>query len=230
MTGYENALKSRRDLYKKFITGDMKTAADLGCGTGLDSIALTQNGLTVTGFDISAGMIEKAKEKGVELNLNIEFYNYSLDNIPGKFANMYSFAVSMGNTLANLNKKGIRQAIKNCYRMLQPGGKFLLQILNYEKILKTKERIVNITQEKEKNYVRFYDFCGDEINFNILSFDTSELKNKHLNTTKLYPYNRHELTELLSETQFKDIECFGSLAKEKFDNEKSRDIVIQAAK
>jgi len=230
MTGYEKALKSRRDLYKKILLGEMTTAVDLGCGTGLDSIALSLNGLSVTGFDISTGMIEHAKEKASGLNLKIKFYNYSLDAIPETFSNMYSFAVSMGNTLANLDKKGVRQAFINCYRMLQPGGKFLLQILNYEKILKNRERIVNITREGEKNYVRFYDFCGDEINFNILSFDESGLKNKQLNTTKLYSYNCAELKELLSGAGFTGIEYFGSLSKEVFDMESSKDIIILAGK
>jgi SAM-dependent methyltransferase len=230
MTGYENALKSRMDLYKRFITSDMTTAADLGCGTGLDSIALSFNGLKVTGFDISAGMIERAKEKSVELKLGIDFHNYSLDTIPETFSNKFSFAVSMGNTLANLNKNGIRQAFNNCYRMLQPGGKFLLQILNYEKILKKKERIVNITHREGKYYVRFYDFCEDEIDFNILSFDENELKNKQLNTTKLYPYNINDLKELLSSEGFAGIEAFGSLSKETFDGQISKDIVILAYK
>jgi len=230
MTGYDKALKSRMDIYKNFISDGMKSAVDLGCGTGLDSIALSLKGLSVTGFDISAGMLEKAKEKSAELKLKIEFYNYSLDTIPETFTNKYSFAVSMGNTLANLDKKGVSEAFKNCYRMLQPGGKFLMQILNYEKILKTKERIVNITQEGEKDYVRFYDFCGDEINFNILSFDTRELKNKQLDSTKLYPYNCAQLIEMLSETGFGGIETFGSLDKEAFDNNKSKDIIILASK
>src|SRR5664279_5521754 len=90
MTGYDNAIKSRREIYKNFISGEMKTAVDLGCGTGLDSIALSLNGMKVTGFDISAGMIEKAKEKSAELKLNIDYHNYSLDNIPETFTVMYS--------------------------------------------------------------------------------------------------------------------------------------------
>ena len=230
MTGYENSLKSRREIYKEFISEGMKTAADLGCGTGLDSIALSLSGLKVTGFDISAGMLEKAKEKSAGLQLDIEFYNYSLDTIPEAFSNMYSFAVSMGNTLANLNRKGIEQALKNCYRMLQPGGKFLLQILNYEKILKKKERIVNITQKEGKYYVRFYDFYEDELDFNILSFDENELKNKQLNTTKLYPYNSEYLNRQLAETGFTGIELFGTLSKADFDPENSKDLIISARK
>jgi len=230
MTGYETALKSRQDLYKRFITTEMKNAADLGCGTGLDSIALSLIGLRVTGFDISSGMIKKAEEKSAELNLNIDFHNYSLDTIPETFFNNYSFAVSMGNTLANLDKAGIRKAFNNCCRMLLPGGKFLLQILNYEKILKEQERIVNITHREGKYYVRFYDFCGEEIDFNVLSFEESELKNKQLVTTKLYPYKLGQLKELLTEAGFSGIEYFGSLTKDKYDTGKSKDLVILVSK
>jgi SAM-dependent methyltransferase len=230
MTGFDNVLFGRRDAYKKFIPQGANYAADLGCGTGLDSIALSLNGLNVTAFDISEGMLGKAAEKAAALNLQIDFQNYSLADIPGEFSNRFSFAVSMGNTLANLDLTEIKRAITNIYAILEPGGKLLMQILNYEKIIKRKERIVKITEEEDKYYVRFYDFHAETLDFNILSFDKKELKNKQLVTTKLYPYTSAEFTELLSAGGFSKIKCLGNLNKDLFDSEKSQDLVITAVK
>jgi glycine/sarcosine N-methyltransferase len=228
MTGFEKVLSGRRDAYKKFIPKGANITADLGCGTGLDSIALTLNGLNVTAFDISKGMLDKASEKARILNLQIDFQNYSLADIPSGYNNRFSFAVSMGNTLANLDMAEIKRAVNNIYSILIPGGKLLLQILNYEKVIKKKERIVKITEEEEKYYVRFYDFHADTLDFNILSFDKKELKNKQLVTTKLYPYTYNELTELLSAQGFSEIKYFGNLNMGLFDREKSQDLIISA--
>jgi SAM-dependent methyltransferase len=230
MTGFDNALTAKKEAYKKFIPNEGSTTADLGCGTGLDSIALTLNGLTVTAFDISKGMIDKAAEKAKALNLHIDFYNYSITDIPAKFHNSFTFAVSMGNTLANLNLEELKTAIDNIYSMLKPKGTLLLQILNYEKILAEKERIVKITERDEKYYVRFYDFHEDTLDFNILSFDKKELKNKRLITTKIYPYTSNEIIDLLSAQGFSDINIFGNLKKDLFDRKKSMDLIVTAVK
>jgi ubiquinone/menaquinone biosynthesis C-methylase UbiE len=230
MTSFEKALSIRTNAYKKILSKGKGRAADLGCGTGLDTIALALNGMQVTAFDLSRGMLDKAEEKTKGLNLNIEFYNYSLDAIPEKFNNLFTLAVSMGNTLANLDRPAIKKAIKNSFQMLQPGGKFLMQILNYEKITKAKERIVNITHDGDKYYVRFYDFQDDAIDFNILSFDERELSNKHLVTTKIYPYSSDLMKQLLLEEGYRNIEFFGSLNMDIFDSGRSKDIVITAEK
>ena len=45
--------------------------ADLGCGTGLAGAAFAGSGFSVDGFDVSEGMLEQAKAKGVYRNLRI---------------------------------------------------------------------------------------------------------------------------------------------------------------
>src|SRR6056297_1259868 len=45
---------------------------DLACGTGLSGVALAEQGFTcIDGFDISEGMLEKARETGVYRDLHI---------------------------------------------------------------------------------------------------------------------------------------------------------------
>ena len=46
---------------------------DIGCGTGRHSLELARRGYTVTGFDLSPGMIEKAKVLAQKENLKIDF-------------------------------------------------------------------------------------------------------------------------------------------------------------
>ena len=59
MIDFEKNLRLRVNAYKKIFpnTGE---AADIGCGIGLDTIALAMNGHKVAAFDISDNMVNKA--------------------------------------------------------------------------------------------------------------------------------------------------------------------------
>jgi ubiquinone/menaquinone biosynthesis C-methylase UbiE len=68
---------------------------DVGCGTGNFSIKLAQQGCKVIGIDISDGMLELARSKAKEAELDIEFYNmdvYHLQFESGSFDAAFSMA------------------------------------------------------------------------------------------------------------------------------------------
>jgi len=57
-----------------------------------------------------------------------------------------------------------------------------------KKILLDKQRIVNITGGEKGYFIRFYDFSGDELVFNVLSFVKSNPSDNKIISTKLYPH------------------------------------------
>lgn len=230
MINFDKALANRKKALSGFITPDMNTAVDLGCGTGLDSISLALNNLQVTSFDISEGMIAKASAKAKSLNLNIDFNKYSLPEIPEAFHNRYDLAVSLGNTLANLDFEQLKLAILKAYKLLKEKGCLLIQILNYEQLLRNNERIVNITEVEERYFLRFYDFLENSINFNILTYLKNDLTKYHLTTTKLFPHSSSTINRLLSDIGFKSIQSYRSFDKNAFEPEGSKDLIIYACK
>ena len=74
MISFESAVEKKKTLIKNLIDPSVKTAADIGCGTGVDSIALSLNGLNVFAFDPSEKMISIAKTNSKKMNTNVEFY------------------------------------------------------------------------------------------------------------------------------------------------------------
>ncbi|HLS03805.1 MAG TPA: methyltransferase domain-containing protein [Actinomycetales bacterium] len=50
------------------------TALDVGCGEGADALWLASRGWAVTGIDLSAVAIERARASGAVQNLNAKFY------------------------------------------------------------------------------------------------------------------------------------------------------------
>jgi glycine/sarcosine N-methyltransferase len=230
MINFDTLLTTRSGLLKNFILPGMKTAADLGCGTGLDSVSLAIAGLDVTAFDISKGMIQAAEKNSYNRGLNIKFINSGIDKIPKEFNNKFDIAVSLGNTIANLNPKILKAALIKTRKILTKNGMLVIQLLNYEKIRKNNNRIVKISNVNDKTIIRFYDIFKKNFNFNILKFSSNSLSEYELNTSVIYPHNKKSMNENLKKAGFTDIKFFGSLKLDKFKKSSSGDLVITAVK
>jgi arsenite methyltransferase len=119
---------------------------DIGCGAGADSIIAAKmvgpEG-KVTGVELVPEMLARARENaqiaGVE---NVTFMEASAEHLP--FPD-HSFDVVISNGVFNLVVDKI-QALQEVYRILQPGGRFMLadQVLAAGEVPKeTKARVEN---------------------------------------------------------------------------------------
>lgn len=230
MIDFNSALQKRKILLSNFVDGKIKSAADVGCGTGVDSISLSKLGLNVTSFDPSPEMINTARTNSDKHKCKIDYYNFGANEIPKTFHNKYNLVVSLGNTLANIPSGSIGKSVVKLFKLLKNDGRVLAQILNYEKILKDKERIVNITKKDNEYFIRLYDFGKNELTFNILKFNADQTSQKELISTKIFPYTSKEFEKNFKETGFKKIELFGSLNKKPFDAKTSTDLILFAQK
>ncbi|MGE5681432.1 MAG: class I SAM-dependent methyltransferase [Bacillota bacterium] len=230
MIGFESALKRRQELLSRFIDKGVISAADLGCGSGLDSIALAKNGIKVAAFDQSSKMITRAGENAKKQGVSVSFYKSSLEKIPRSFNNKFELVLSLGNTLANLEPGKFQAAIGRIYALLSDNGQAVIQILNYSSILKNDNRIINITEQSENVYIRFYDFYPEHLNFNILRYKKTNLKERSLFTTVLYPYDHQDLSEAIKQAGFKSRKIYGSLNMDKYQKYQSGDLVVIARK
>jgi len=228
MINFKQTLERKTNSLKGFLSQSIKKAADIGCGSGIDSIALATLGMEVSGFDSSKNMIERAKENSKRLNEKIEFYNYTAQEIPDSFNSNFDFVCSLGNTVANIPTQDIVSSIKRFAEILAPKGKVLFHILNYEKIIRVNERILNINKGETEYIIRFYDFEKNFINFNILKFQIENPTNRKLITTKLYPHSLELFLNLLKQNNFKNVEIFQDLNKTPFNCETSNDIYFFA--
>ncbi len=100
---------------------------DAGCGTGTLALMLKKqvgNEGFVAGIDASSGMLEQAKIKSNKEKLRIDFRGASIEKIPfsDNFFDIVTSTWVIHQLSISLKKKGL----KEIFRVLGPGGHFLL--------------------------------------------------------------------------------------------------------
>lgn len=228
MISFSSLINKRKEWFRTIVPKDIKKAADIGCGSGLDTIALSQLGLQVTGFDISERMITQAMKNAEANNVHPDFERSEIHRINTNYHDQFDLVTSLGNTLANVNPAKLPASLNKIKHLMTPGGIFVLQILNYQSILKHKERIVNIKTAGDNTFIRFYDFYPDHLDFNILSYETERPESRNIITTTIYPLMPSVLSRMLRETGFKKIKMFGSMKMDVFNKNESKDLIITA--
>lgn len=228
MISFKASLKKRQAFYEKILRPDINYGADIGCGTGLDSVALCKNGLKVTAFDISPMMINAAKRNAAEEDCRIKFICSDADGISKKMYGKFDIVVSMGNTLANLSPLKLGRTARLMHDLLRESGILVIQVLNFDKIVRENKRIINIKKIPGKYTVRFYDIHDHYLIFNILNFGSVNTSDYELKTTYLYPYSRTDLSGIFGTAGFNKIKFYGSLQMERFNSGRSNDLFMMA--
>lgn len=107
--------------------GDIKgkRILDLGCGEGGYSRLFASKGAIVTGVDYSENLVNEALKQNQ--SGEIEYYVRDACSLEGIEDGKFDFVVSAMCLMAVDN---IESAIKEAYRVLKPGGEFVISILH----------------------------------------------------------------------------------------------------
>jgi len=117
----ENALVSK---HVGVVRG--KTVLDVGCGTGLYSIRLSESGADVTAVDISSKMIEIARRKAQDRGQYIWYDQADMAKLP--YENR-TFDMVVSITTLEFSADPLL-ALMEMARVLRPGGKLVVGVLN----------------------------------------------------------------------------------------------------
>ena len=101
----------------------MRTAIEVGAGTGRHAIALARRGVAVTAVDPSPEMLAVAREKATRAGLEIDFRIGSLDDrLPGDDGQFDFLVCAL--TLSHI--PDIEHAVRECARVVRIGGSILI--------------------------------------------------------------------------------------------------------
>lgn len=204
---------------------------DLACGTGTYSIALGKQGHEVTGIDLDKKMIEIANTK--IKNFNVKFIEGDIRNsLKGE---KYDRIFCVGNSLVHIKTgEEIRTLISNMYDSLENKGSIIIQIINYDRILRYNIKSLPTIDRKDKSikFIREYKYSKEET---LIDFQTELLilkdgvLEKYENSVPLLPIKSKEIIDIIKEVGFSKIDVYGSFLMEKFTQD-SYALVIKAFK
>lgn len=115
----------RKKVVKSVKNQNPKTILDIATGTGDLAIAMAKaTDAKITGFDLSAGMLEVGKRKIAEENLQdrIEMIQGDAEKMPFADDSFDVITVAFGVR----NFENLKKGLDDIYRVLKPGGKLII--------------------------------------------------------------------------------------------------------
>ncbi len=186
---------------------------DIGCATGTLLINLASHGISGTGIDLDEGMIMIANKKAFDRNLagNIKFYVHDMRHLSEKiFKGKYDMITCLGNTLVHLlNPVHLAGYFTQVKKNLKPGGVFIIQVINYDRILKKNLDTLPVIENDQIRFERSYS----PVKGGFILFKTKLIVKDEgriiENETMLNPLTKNDLQEYLTAQAFKNTEFYG---------------------
>ena len=192
-------------------------ALDLGCGPARHSALLAKCGFAVTAVDRSPFLLSKAREHTA--GLQIEFVESDMRHFvrPGAF----DLALSLFTSFGYFDSPGEDlQVLRNVQASLKPGGVFVIDVVGSEPLAaRPFDRweqlpngdIVVAHAEVLPGWTRIRN------HWLLVQGDRAQRFEFELNL-----YSGKELSAMLRQAGFKDVQIFGSLAGTRYDNTATR--------
>lgn len=112
--------------YQRKIQEGGGKALDLACGTGRHLLRCLSMGLDVEGVDSSEGMLTRLREKADEQHLKPTVYRQQMESfdLPHRYRTVF---ISGGSFQLLWRRRDAIQALCQCFRHLEPGGRLLIE-------------------------------------------------------------------------------------------------------
>lgn len=191
---------------------DSRKILDIGCATGSLALELCKHDIIATGVDLDNELLKIAVKKSFNACQHINFRQVDMCNLRDTFSNRkFDTILCLGNTIPHLtNIDEIESFFSDVNSLLFPGGKFIFQIINYDRIIDKKiPSLPTIENEKIKFVRNYYPSQGQRF----VNFETI-LTIKHngdtiTNTIPLLALRYLEMQQIATNIGFKEQNWFG---------------------
>lgn len=202
-----------------------KDILDAACGSGGYSKRLADMGYAVTAVDLDEKMVQFTKARDERIHAQV-LNMLQIQDIPQAF----DLILCIGNSLVHLHDlQEIGLFLRGCRSKLRPGGRLLVQIVNYDRVL--DQGITSLptikNREKDLTFERYYRYLPEQhaIDFMTVLTVKGETMENH---ERLFPVRSGELKQLLEASGFSSIHFYGSFNKDRYEPMESFPLVIVA--
>ena len=187
-----------------------RTAVDLACGTGSVSVLLAEQGLRVTGVDLSEEMLTVAQQKADGLKNPPRFVCQSLQQLTlPRGVDLAVCALDSLDYITDPDDCGV--AIRRVYRALNPGGIFIFDVNTPEKLRAMDGQV--FLDEDDDVYCVWRGEFDEKTNICSYGMDLFQrqgrLWHRFFEEHREYAYSAVQLTGYLREAGFTDIRVYG---------------------
>jgi len=186
---------------------------DVPCGEGRLSLELASRGYRLTGVDITPAVLEDARSKAAERNLQITWEQRDMRDLPweGRFDGAFCFWGSFG----YFDDAGNAQFLRAVARAPRPGARFVIDLPNLAEALLPRMREHDWWQVGDTLILedRRYDHVRGCIAVEWTFVQDGKVEKKP-SSMRVYTYR--EMCRLLEEAGFAQCEAYSSLDGEPF--------------
>ncbi|WP_159520059.1 class I SAM-dependent methyltransferase [Sunxiuqinia indica] len=197
---------------------DGKNILDIGCSTGQLAMKLASAGAQITAIDLNEEMIKIAEKENHFPGLSFQVGNM-LET--GTFSTESSLdaVLCFGNTLVHLDSiDEIAQFFKAVAKALKPGGRFMIQILNYDYILDHEVEELPLIDTPKISFIRKYDLPTEDEEKVIFNTELV-IKNSRdslFHASRLLPIRKDDLNALLKHYGFERMVYYANFQKKPY--------------
>jgi SAM-dependent methyltransferase len=169
---YDAKVNENRDFFKRINITPRAGAKglDLGCGSGFQSLALSELGFEVLGVDLSGALLEELRGRASGLDIEA-VQGDMLDSRLYADKGPFEVAVCMGDTLTHLRTtEDVAVLLENVYRILEQQGNFVLAFRDLTVALKGTERIIPVRADDDKLMATFLEYEENHVNVHDILF------------------------------------------------------------
>lgn len=211
---------------------------DAACSTGMHAIALAQRGYEMVGVDLSAPMIQRARENAAAAGVEVRFVVAGFGKLAVKVGNDFNALLCLGNSLPHvLTAEALHATLIDFAAVLRPAGLLLVQNRNFDAVMAGRARWMAPQAHREGGrewlFIRFYDFNPDStLTFNVVTLRRDEAGEwtQQIEATTLRPLLHAELLDAVAAAGFSDVACYGDMQGVPFDPENSGNLITVAKK
>ncbi|GAA0339937.1 class I SAM-dependent methyltransferase [Bacillus carboniphilus] len=177
------------DFLKKWATKQSGTIIDIACGTGRATIKLARDGFSLIGVDVHGKMLEAARKKSLEQNLDIDWVQQDCTDfhLDKKSQLIYSVGNSFQHFLTNEDQDGLLASVN---RHLEMGRVFIFGT----RFPSTEELLQPSTEEYWRSYVDPNTEEKVDV-FTISTYDSLEQIQHYVTIRKFLDHNGNILEE-----------------------------------
>jgi SAM-dependent methyltransferase len=160
-------------------------------------------------------MLHLARNNARKYGVPIQFSQTGFLSIRPGISDNFDAVYCLGNSFVHLlTEIDQHKALNNFLNCLNRGGYLCLEIINYDKILKEKRKVLAVRDIGEQKITRSYRFNERTIIFTV-TIDSKDGKKKF--NTELYPLKYREAVSMIKDVGFVKIEAYGNLKFESYD-------------